>query len=231
MDLSAGPLPALGLLLAYLAYGFVLDAVHGPVGDQLLGPDTPDERLLLSRTTGWTAGGIVGGMLVGAFVGLLMGPPEAVLTQGAVQAAAFGLPPAAVVLALTLVGGAVGLQLGSVAGLSAPTAGAAVPAVDRAPTQRAAAIAPAYAPGLATGNGVVHLRAVSANGVCLRGYKPGDLFAAAANGELRPTLCPEAAEALRPMVAAMARGEADAPSAIACPIVEHMLVFELARAA
>lgn len=73
------------------------------------------------------------------------------------------------------------------------------------------------------------LRVVAANGTCLQGYGLGDRFACSADGHMEPALCPTAAEALRPFLAAMADGLPGAPWQLACPVPEHMLLLSRDR--
>lgn len=73
------------------------------------------------------------------------------------------------------------------------------------------------------------LRVVAANGTCLQGYKLGDRFSCGVDGRMEPALCPTAAEALRPFVAALAEGFPGAPSQLACPVPEHMLLLSKDR--
>lgn len=207
--LGAGPLPLLGTLLAYLAYGAVLGTVYGPLGDTLLGPATDEDTQAIGRTAQLGAGGLVVGALLGALGGLA-------LSQ--VVAPSFGLPPVALVLALALVGGGWGQAIGALVGLPGAPAEA-----------RTAAVHPVVAPApTATAWPLLRqLRVVAVNGACQRGYQVGDAFNCTPAGEVGPALCPAAAHALRPLVAAMVQGRADAPRSVACPIYEHQLVFQL----
>lgn len=225
-ELRAGPLPMLGPLVAYLVYGLVLETMYGPFGDRLLGPATVPERQALRGTVQRGAAGLVGGMLVGALLGLMLSPPEA----AASQTTFLGLPQAAVVLVLALVGGGWGMQLGALAGLVTPEVEAAVVGVERVRAAAAVSEAVAVPARVAAEAARPRLRVIAANGACRLGYQPGDVFTCDAQGRISPALCPAAADALRPLVAAMVAGKPDAPRSLACPIYEHMLAFELAAA-
>lgn len=220
LGLGAGPLPMLGSLLAYLVYGAVLGTTYGPLGDRLLGPETAEDVLAIGRTMRTGAGGLVAGLVVGGLAGAALS--QALMRPG--QDALLGLPPVALVLGLALSGAGVGQMIGSLAGL--PTAPATAAELAAQTTfVRAQPVAPRAVPLLR------ELTVVAANGVCTRGYKLGDSFVCGPNGEVSPGLCPAATQALQPLLATMVQGNPDAPRQVACPVYDHMLVFQLNGAA
>jgi hypothetical protein len=117
--LGAGPLPVLGNLILHLAFGATLGAVYGPLGDipaDNFAPRAPRDSFEWNQRTELRAAeGIVVGLVVGFFVSLAL---ATVLNAGP-GTPLLGIPPAAFVFAWTLLGGALGVLLGSFAGLFA----------------------------------------------------------------------------------------------------------------
>ncbi len=117
LGLGAGPLPVVGNLILHLAYGAVLGAVYGPVGD--LPPDSfrrrgsADDAETTSRIDTRTAAGLA----IGFAVGLLGSIALAELLRAAPGSPVLGIPPAAFILGWTVLGGALGAFVGSFAGL------------------------------------------------------------------------------------------------------------------
>jgi hypothetical protein len=109
--LGAGPLPALGIVLLHLVYGATLGALYGPLGDS--DGEAPADRRLplpgaLLRSERLMAVGVVVGALSGALFGLLI---------IAVQPFAIAVHPAGLILGGALLVSALGLLVGSFAGL------------------------------------------------------------------------------------------------------------------
>lgn len=108
VDAHAGPLPALGSLVAHLVYGFVLGGFFGSRLEDWT--DASEHDLSAARLSNrGSAKGLAIGLPIGAVVGFVMMPLLDNLA-GAV----------AIVLAYTLLGGAFGLLIGSFMGMSDP---------------------------------------------------------------------------------------------------------------
>lgn len=139
LAIGAGPLPVLGNLILNLTYGAVLGATYGPLGDipadTWLSVGPADEPAAVRRrevlTVRWIA--------VGAAIGLVAAA-AAVRLELVTQTLRLGVPPAAVILSWTLLGGAVGAFFGSFGGAAPQRAGAVEPSHhELAPTQPPAA--------------------------------------------------------------------------------------------
>jgi hypothetical protein len=206
---GAGPLLAVGTLAAYLVFGGVLGALHGPLGDRLLGPDTSVEAALARRALWSGTVGLVLGALAGALMGTFGLPALANATGGQVVTA---LPAAGLALAFTLLGGALGLQAGMLTAIGSRPTAEAVAAAAPMPVDK------------------LQLRVVDVHGPCLQGFKPGDTFSCSPNGELAPALCADATAAIRANLATALRGDRNAPRFVACPFYEHMLLLEVVPA-
>jgi hypothetical protein len=122
LALGAGPLPILGNLILHAVYGATLGEVYGPHGDTVVDED----RYVASAADLWAnqhsqtgaARGLVGGLLVGGLVWLvLVGPPP----QMAGSESALAADSLPILLTTTVIGGALGALLGSLAGLSSPS--------------------------------------------------------------------------------------------------------------
>ena len=111
-DAGAGPLPALGSLVAHLVYGFVLGGFFGSRLEDWDGASEDDLHAARLSNRG-SAKGLAIGLPLGAGLGFLMMPLLDNLA-GAV----------AIVLAYTLLGGAFGLLIGSFMGMNAEVAAA-----------------------------------------------------------------------------------------------------------
>ncbi|HEV2527497.1 MAG TPA: hypothetical protein VGT61_03470 [Thermomicrobiales bacterium] len=105
VDAEAGPLPVLGSLVAHLVYGFVLGGFYGSRVEEWIDSSDHDRSHANGANRG-TARGMVIGLPLGFGLGLLMMP----LLDSAAGAVA-------IVLAWTLVGGAVGMLIGSFMGM------------------------------------------------------------------------------------------------------------------
>jgi hypothetical protein len=118
--LGAGPLPVLGNLVLHFAYGATLGAVYGPLGDvpadSLSARGPTDDFETTRRGEVGTAVGIVAGLVAGLIISLVI----ALLLNTRPGSPILGIPEAAFVLACTVLGGAFGALLGSLAGLGAP---------------------------------------------------------------------------------------------------------------
>lgn len=112
--LDAGPLPALGIMLLHLVYGATLGLVYGPAGDsddEVQWGRQPLNNVLM-RSERLMAIGVVGGAVLGGLLGgLLIGLRPFVVE----------IHPAGLLLGGALLFSALGLLVGSFAGLS-PTA-------------------------------------------------------------------------------------------------------------
>lgn len=109
---DAGPLPALGSLVAHLVYGFVLGGFFGSRLEDWDGASEHDLNAARLSNRG-SAKGLAIGLPLGAGLGLLMMP----LLDNVAGAVA-------IVLAYTLLGGAFGLLIGSFMGMNAEVAAA-----------------------------------------------------------------------------------------------------------
>ena len=105
---GAGPLPALGSLVAHLVYGFVLGGFYGSRLEDWDGASDHDLHAARLSNRG-SAKGLAIGLPIGAVVGFLMMP----LLDNVAGAVA-------IVLAYILLGGAFGLLIGSFMGMSGP---------------------------------------------------------------------------------------------------------------
>lgn len=222
-EIGAGPLPTYTTLLAYLAYGVILSLAYAAHDDIAVSDEAVPPTLI--RGAGWdrTAMGIAAGALLGAATGLALG--TLVPWQGGVVPG--GLAPVALMMALALAGAGLGELVGSLAALPAEPHAQRLARVELVEERRplAAEAVPAFvAPGRL-------IRVVAAHGPCQLGYRPGQTFRCSAAGLLQPGVCPAAQDALRPLLSAMVEGRPDAPRQVACPIYDHMLVFQLAEVA
>lgn len=218
VEIGAGPLPTYTTLLAWMAYGVVLGLAYAPRE----GIAIQDEQAMPAEvgSTGWarSAVGIAVGALVGAATGLVLG--ALVPWQGGVMPG--GLAPVVLMVVLALAGAGLGELVGSLTALPAEPHTQPLARVElgegRLPA--AAFVVPSR-----------RLRVIAAHGACQLGYQPGQTFRCSALGQVEPGLCPAAQEALRPLLSAMVEGRPGAPRRVACPIYDHMLVFELAEVA
>ncbi len=110
IDAGAGPLPALGSLVAHLVYGFVLGGFFGSRLEDWDGASEHDLHAARLSNRG-SAKGLAIGLPLGAGLGFLMMP----LLDNIAGAVA-------IVLAYTLLGGAFGLLIGSFMGMNAESA-------------------------------------------------------------------------------------------------------------
>ncbi len=116
LGLGAGPLPALGTLLLHALYGTTLGLIYGPFGDvsaDTLQPDTIENRRLLAGAERAAAAAV----LVGGPLGIATGVGVVLVTTPSPAGSGSGVPPAAFVVLIGLVGIAVGALLGSLVGL------------------------------------------------------------------------------------------------------------------
>ncbi|MBI3966363.1 MAG: hypothetical protein HY329_12085 [Chloroflexi bacterium] len=206
-ELGAGPLPVIGSLLLHLIYGAGLGLAYEAVGDRQFLIAAPHYDLLpgaFRLPDGASAGrGLIVGGLLGATVGLL----SLSFVRLSSDRALLELPAALWTFVAVIAGGVVGsIVLPSLSSGSSELADAE----DLGPLARRRG-----------------LRVVDSNGCCPRGYEAGDTFTCTAAGEISPPLCPLAAAALQPLLAAMVAGEPGAPERVCCPIHDHMLVLQL----
>lgn len=104
--IGAGPLPLIGNLILHLIYGAVLGGVYALATEKGL-VDTEEEREAAICCERGAAVGIVAGVILGAIAGWAMGPNTVGINSSG-----------GVILAVALVGGAIGVLLGSLLGLN-----------------------------------------------------------------------------------------------------------------
>ena len=106
MGIGAGPLPILGNLILHLVYGAALGLVYAEAAEDWL-DDTDADRANAAGAERGAALGVVIGLLVGIVVGWLAGPMFEGLASRPASA-----------IGLAFIGAAVGLGVGSFAGMS-----------------------------------------------------------------------------------------------------------------
>jgi hypothetical protein len=118
IGLGAGPLPLIGNLLLHAVYGLVLAAMYGPFGDRAVdgraGPVVGDDTWGMPHVEAGAAWGLARGLGLGGLLGLV-----GVLTLPVTgEASPLGMHPRWFLIESIMVGGAFGLLLGSLSGLS-----------------------------------------------------------------------------------------------------------------
>lgn len=106
--IGAGPLPLLGNLILHLVYGAVLGGIYALATEQGL-VDSDEEREAAVASERGAALGIVLGVVIGALAGWAMGPNTVGIDSSS-----------GVILAIALVGGGIGVLLGSLLGINRP---------------------------------------------------------------------------------------------------------------
>src|SRR5215213_6767432 len=115
MDIGAGPLPILGNLLLHLVYGAVLGSAYAEAAEDWL-DDTEVDHLNAAAAERGAAVGLVAGLVAGLVIGWMIAPAFADLAGRAEST-----------IGIAFIGAAVGLAIGSFAGMSraqGPTGGA-----------------------------------------------------------------------------------------------------------
>jgi hypothetical protein len=116
-ELGAGPLPLLGNLFLHAVYGLVLAAMYGPFGDRAVdgGPGllVGDDAWGMRQVEAAAARGLVGGLALGGLLGLA----GVLAPHVAGEASLSGVHPQWFVLGGSLVGGSLGMLVGSLCGL------------------------------------------------------------------------------------------------------------------
>jgi len=105
MSTGAGPLPILGNLILHLVYGTVLGTSYAEATEDWL-DDTEVDHLNAAAAERGAAGGVLIGAVVGLFAGWIVGPAFAELADRSLVA-----------LGVAFIGAAIGLGVGSFAGM------------------------------------------------------------------------------------------------------------------
>ena len=115
MDVGAGPLPILGNLILHLVYGAVLGSAYAEAAEDWL-DDTDVDRVNAAAAERGAAVGLVAGLVPGLIIGWMIAPAFNDLVGRAESA-----------IGVAFIGAAIGLAIGSFAGMSraqAPVRGA-----------------------------------------------------------------------------------------------------------
>jgi len=106
MNIGAGPLPILGNLILHLVYGAVLGSAYAEAAEDWL-DDTDVDRVNAASAERGAAIGLMAGLVPGLIVGWLVAPAFADLVDRAASA-----------IGVAFIGAAIGLAIGSFAGMN-----------------------------------------------------------------------------------------------------------------